>query len=276
MDGLKELVEAFSARIKSPIIGSIALAFVIVNWRPLFFLLFSGESADSKFLFFSCNTTGYSLYLYPVIAGLIFALILPWVNFLGAKAVEAPITRHRNMQLDATHAEVEKKTRQAIDLETANAEYRRVLLESAKVEQDIKDAKIDDDVRGQLEGKFVESKDMERLTDVELGKTLKALPDASIALLMRASEDGLGRVSFGEGGAQYYMKFGAFNVEVNQNIRLEAKDIVSQKAFVIAQEIVEDLVKMEYMKQGNRNAFVLTAKGYSFLENLGGSKPKWK
>lgn len=253
MDGLKELVEAFSARIRSPIIGSIALAFVIVNWKPLFFLLFSGEPAVAKFAFYDAKKTGYSPYIYPMIVGLVFALFLPWINFWGAKAVEAPITKHRNLQLDAAYAEAEKKTRHAIDMETVGAAHRRALLESAKVDQEIKEANIDDDVRGELEDKLVETKGAEHVETIDMGKVQKPLSAASLVLLTRAAENPSGRFSFKDAGGTYYMVFGSFKVLTGGHIRPDPKDGISQKQYVLANEVVENLVRDGYMNESNKN-----------------------
>lgn len=202
MDGLKELVEAFSARIKSPIIGSIALAFVAVNWRPVFFLFFSGEPANDKFEYFTTNTTGLSLYLLPVIVGLIFALVVPWVNFFGAKAIESPVSKHRNMQLDAAHALTEKKTRHAIDMETLDVDYRRALLKGAKVEQEIKEANIDDDVRMDLDEKISMALKNQRTTESYVVDVPDKIPTGALNLLNFLSQDKTGEFRFSDDGKE--------------------------------------------------------------------------
>lgn len=273
MDGLKELVEAFSARIKSPIIGSIALAFIAINWRAVFFLFFSGEPASDKFAYFTENTTGLSLYLYPVIVGLAFALLVPWVNFLGAKAIESPVTNHRNMQLDAAHTLAERKTRHAIDMETVSAEHRKALLESAKVDQEIKEADIDEDVRADLEDKLVESKGAEPVKTADLGNTQKPLSDAAETLFMRAAKDASGRISFGDDDGVYYMKYGPFDYNMYGNT-YKPENTISQKASVLAQEAIRELVKNDFMKEVTHRVFDVTAKGYSYLDGLEQSKQK--
>lgn len=276
MDGIKEIFEAVSARIKSPIIGSIVVAFVIVNWKPLFFLLFSGTPAVTKFAFYDVKMTGYSPYVYPVIIGVAFALLLPFVNFVGAKIVEMPITWHRNMQSDAAHALADRKARQAIDTETVSTEYRRALLKSAEGLQEIKDAKIDEDVRAGLENKLVETKAAERVETVELTKFQNSLPDAATTILTRAAEDASGRISFEGKGGSYFMKYGSFRTNPNRSIRFELEDQISQKEFVLAKEAVEKLVRIGYLKEPVLNRFDLTAKGYSYLDSLVESKLKEK
>lgn len=276
MDGLKELVEALSARIKSPIVGSIVLAFVIVNWKPLFFLLFSGAPAVTKFAFYDGNMTGSLPYVSPVIIGLAFALLLPWVNFWGAKAVEAPITWHRNMQLDAAHAETEKKTRHAIDMETVSAEHRRVLLESARVNQEIKDADIDDDVRTELEGKLVETKGAEFVEAADQGTVQKPLSEAAVTLLVSTAKGASGRVSFSHEGEDYFTRSGAFETSNFGYTVFDPKDAINRKIFLIAQEAVGELVRNGYMEQASEDAFDLTTEGYGYLEKINAEESKAK
>jgi len=266
MDGLKELVEAFSARIKSPIIGSIALAFVAINWQPVFFLFFSGEHAKDKFAYFTENTTGFLPYLLPVIVVLAFALLVPWINLLGAKAIELPVTKHRNMQLDAAHVLAEKKTRHAIDMETVSTEYRRILLESAKVDQEIKDADIDDDVLAGLEAKLDETRKAEAIDIPEIKEVDIPLSDISIRFLRRTAEDPSGRVSLVDQSGGYYVVFGTREVM--------SADQVNRQSFLEAQEITNELVKIGYMEKNGLGDLDLTTKGYAYLASLPVRKPK--
>lgn len=41
---IKELLSSADARIKTPVIGSIVLVFLLFNWREVYFLLFSEET----------------------------------------------------------------------------------------------------------------------------------------------------------------------------------------------------------------------------------------
>lgn len=276
MDGLKELVEAFSARIKSPIVGSIVLAFVIVNWKPLFFLLFSGEPAVAKFAFYDGNTTGCSRYLYPVGIGLAFALILPWVNFWGAKAIKLPVVWHRNMQLDVAHNLEQNKMRYVIDRETDNAAYRDALLENAISKQNFKNADLDPDVRADLEDKLVKVKEGELVNAPDLGAVQKPLSDTHVAFLASAAKSSSGRVSFGRDGENYYMRYGTFENSGFGYTIFEAKDAINRKAFLIAKEIIGELSKNRYMEQVSESEFDITTVGYSYLDSLDGSERKAK
>jgi hypothetical protein len=56
-DFIKDSTEAWFQRIRSPIIGSIGLAFAAYNWKPLSYLIFADEPAIAKFQFFDANTS---------------------------------------------------------------------------------------------------------------------------------------------------------------------------------------------------------------------------
>lgn len=265
MDGLRELVEAFSARIKSPIIGSIVLAFVAVNWRAVFFLFFSGEPASDKFVYFTENTTGYSLYVFPVLVGLAFALIVPWINFWGAKAIETPVSKHRSMQLDAAHALAEKKARYAVDMETLTTEYRSALLDRAKVDQEIKEANIDEDVRTDLENKLVEAK---ASTVTDIVEIEAPLSNISKHFLKRAAANSSGRIKLSDRSGQYYVTFGIENAK--------SDDAVDRKSFLEIKEAVGELIEVGYMESSEKDAIDLTTAGYAYLKKLATKEPEEK
>lgn len=90
MDALKDLIEVFLQRIRSPIIGSIAIAFVLVNWKPVWYLLFAERPARQKILYFEENTDPTSLYLWPIGLGVAYAFGLPWVKYVGAWVAQIP------------------------------------------------------------------------------------------------------------------------------------------------------------------------------------------
>jgi len=257
MDGLKELVEAFSARIKSPIIGSIILAFIAVNWRPVFFLFFSGKPASDKFVYFNEHTTGYSLYLYPVLIGLIFALLIPWINFWGAMAVESPVSKHRNMQLDAAHALAEKKTRHAIDMETLDADYRGALLNRARVEQEIKEADIDEDVRIDLEEKFSEA-------------SLSSPKDRRSSSVVDGKIAELANILIQQIGANKSGRFSVTDFDDKHQVTLGQHDklsIKNREEYLNVLDAVHSLQTLGYL-DGNISSGKITTEGYNYIRSL--------
>ncbi len=133
MDALKETLDAWLARVKSPVLGYIVLAFVLVNWKPLWFLAFADQSVIDKFEFFDARTDSWSLYVWPVSIGLVAATAAPWVELLGAWIAQLPTLLRKKIQdnhdtevliaaldnatrLEVTKVEREEKKQAAIEL----------------------------------------------------------------------------------------------------------------------------------------------------------------
>lgn len=98
IDFFKDSATAWLERIRSPIIGSIVVVFVLINWKPLWFLAFSNVPVGEKFEFFDQNTTAFTLYVLPSIIGLGYAIGTPWLKLLGAWVAARPTRRLRSLQ----------------------------------------------------------------------------------------------------------------------------------------------------------------------------------
>ena len=123
MDAFKDLMEAFSQRIRSPIIGSIAIVFVLVNWKPIWYLLFAERPVRQKFLYFEANTDAISLYCIPIGVGVVYAFGLPWVKWAGAWVAQKPYARLHEIQDDQASARRVKEYERAAKEEKAKANF---------------------------------------------------------------------------------------------------------------------------------------------------------
>jgi hypothetical protein len=103
LDFLKDLSEAWSQRLRSPIIGSIALSFFAINWQPIWYLLFADRPVRQKFLFFEANTTPYTLILCPILVGVALAMASPWLRMVGAWWAQFPYFRMKRLQYKTAH-----------------------------------------------------------------------------------------------------------------------------------------------------------------------------
>jgi hypothetical protein len=98
----------------------------------LFYLFFADKAVSDRLVYFETNTDNWSLYGLPLIAGLISAIAVPWIKFVGARISSGPSRRLRHLEhdegqafriykLDADATEAEAKAR----LEEAN-ERRKI------------------------------------------------------------------------------------------------------------------------------------------------------
>ncbi|MEO0382935.1 MAG: hypothetical protein AAF234_05210 [Pseudomonadota bacterium] len=152
MDSIKDLFEAFAQRIRSPVIGYILLMAVLFNWKAFFFLFFSGDPAIDKFAFFDDNTNGWSLLGLPLIAGILAALLTPWVNWAGQVAVQKPMMMQRTRNAQAAH-----------EIALLRAKHKNA--ENSMVDELIQAAKQDETVL-QIEDPEVRTKLEEQISDL--------------------------------------------------------------------------------------------------------------
>lgn len=152
LDFIKDSTEAWLQRIRSPIIGSIALAFIACNWKPIWYLLFADQPVITKFVFFDMKTSVWSLYVWPIAIGLVIALASPWIKLVGSWIAVNPTrklrtlqsseaSKHRMLRLDDMTEEEEKKAKleearaaTVAKRETRTIEAAQRLAEAAKVD----------------------------------------------------------------------------------------------------------------------------------------------
>lgn len=90
MDGLKEIYDSMTSRLKSHVFGSIVISFILWNWKVIYVLCFSEMPIFLRFTYFNMNTSNASLYYWPIGLGLIFGLGAPWVNAAAHWIVSRP------------------------------------------------------------------------------------------------------------------------------------------------------------------------------------------
>lgn len=131
-DILKEYIEAWSQRIRSPVLGYFIIAYAALNWQELFYIIFSDESVSVRLRFFELRTNLHSLLLCPALSSAAAAFFLPWINFGFSWATKEAIRRSRQMQTSEAYKNELHKFRQRTLLEDAKAEYDRAR-EDAKI-----------------------------------------------------------------------------------------------------------------------------------------------
>lgn len=150
MESLKEIFEAASQRIRSPISSYIFLTFLIVNWKPIYFLVFSGETAHSKFEFFDKNTNSISLYVLPLVIGIFGAAVAPYISNFGSWWATKPTNSRRIRETNAAHLILQAKNKFAAERENERSIYERSAIEQAKRDEEIASLK-DSAVKADLE-----------------------------------------------------------------------------------------------------------------------------
>ena len=166
---------------------------------------------------------------------------MPWINWLGAKLIQYPVNKHRGLQIDETHKLDRQKMLQSIEMERLQTEQRKTLLRRATVEQEIKDAPLDDDLRDKLKEKPVP------LSEMELR-------------VLKIAESGVSRgISFGENNDGYH-------ISVDDEI---AESFENKAEYLEAKRAANTLVYKDLLEDGEKGWLKkITNAGIKYLQEL--------
>ena len=110
--GISQAVETFQNRVGSPLFGSVALSFISVNWKALFYLFFDKDKEVWQRIFkFDQLTSWETLGLYPILIGAALALGLPWINWGVRWAIQYPVAQSRMLNERVAAQRAAEKTR---------------------------------------------------------------------------------------------------------------------------------------------------------------------
>src|SRR5690606_35293488 len=103
------IVEPINARLSNPLIGSFAISFILLNWKPILFLIFDSHSMLEKFStidqqFYGNGLWSWCMYLFiPLAISVAYVLLLPRLeNFFEScnlKPYEIKVKRLHNLKI---------------------------------------------------------------------------------------------------------------------------------------------------------------------------------
>ncbi len=199
-DKMKDVIDAVSARIKTPYFGYAILAFFAFNWRGIFLLVATKGTPQDRLAAFDSITSHYTLFVWPLLVGAVVAVSAHWVQYLFGLISRKPSELIDVLYLEAEH----KKTIYQTKLEESRSELFAVkeqeLIERAKRDEEV--AGIEDDeakekLAAQLE-KLRRERDQlsSQLKDQEkFGKpTAYNLSNEAVEILKAASENKNGTI----------------------------------------------------------------------------------
>lgn len=136
---LKSFIETSRDRIKNPFIGSFIISWMIINWRPIFILLFSNKEIEKKIEYIEgCYINYITYFLIPFLMTLIYMILLPYFMLMIDKIIrESTVGRKRNL-LEQQMIDYEAKKKIAVEdseLEDIKANYRDKVDLNKQIEQ---------------------------------------------------------------------------------------------------------------------------------------------
>ena len=134
---MKEIIEAFAARIKSPVFGYFVFWWIIFNWKPLFYLFFSNAAIDDRFVYFDKLTTNYSLGIFPLVVASIMAVLYPWINLGFLYLCKKPVDLRNYLQAERSHKLLLRKKQLEEAESVLLATKEKALIDRAKRDEEI-------------------------------------------------------------------------------------------------------------------------------------------
>ncbi len=134
---MKEIIEAFVARIKSPVFGYFILAWMAINWKPLFILFFDNNPVNKRIELFQELSSIYTLGVIPLGVAVVLSILYPWINYVFLWICRIPTDLRNSIQAESEHKLLLKKQ----ELEEARrlvlATKERDLIDRAKRDEEI-------------------------------------------------------------------------------------------------------------------------------------------
>lgn len=140
---MKELIKSFfessRERIKNPLIGTFAISWILINWKPIFILLFSNLTIEKRIQEIELNHTSlkYNLVL-PLIIALLYVIILPYLMWLIDELIKKSIKGRKDNIITQLILDVQGKQKLAIEeskLEDIKADYKDKAELNRQIEQ---------------------------------------------------------------------------------------------------------------------------------------------
>lgn len=147
---IKDISDAVSERIKAPLYGYVILAFVAINWKGFFFLVMTTGAPALRWAAFESHTSFWSLYIWPVVVGLVLTLISPWTRYIFDWFANEPLTKSRHMamkdKINDTQAKLELERLMSERIKNKELE----LVRKAKMDHEIENSDLNPKERQQL------------------------------------------------------------------------------------------------------------------------------
>lgn len=186
MQYFREIFEELGNRVKSPILGSVFLVFLAINWRVLFVLFFSEQPVEYKLAYFDNNTSPYSLLVLPLVLGVVLGILGPWISLFGSWSASIPIQRQRLMADRMASLRLFEKAKLAKAREMELAVSEQSLIDRAMRDQEVEEI-ADENAREKVrdEIKKMREESNERASEVN---ALKAELEAAKSRLLSAEQ----------------------------------------------------------------------------------------
>jgi len=138
-DILKSFFEASKERIKNPLIGTFAITWVLLNWKAVVILVFSGLTIEKRIDLIETSHTSlkYNLIL-PLAIAFFYVIALPYIMWLVDELIKKSSKERKDNLVNQLIIDVQGKQKLAIEenkLEDIKADYKDKVELNRKIEE---------------------------------------------------------------------------------------------------------------------------------------------
>lgn len=140
---MKEFVQTIfkstEERIKNPFIGAFITSWILFNWKPILFSIFSSKNIEDKINFIDENfiETNHILW-YPLFASIFYILVLPYISLFFDILLKYSLLKRNDIVVSNQKQNLENQKQLAIEeirLEEAKTEFRERKYHNKLVEE---------------------------------------------------------------------------------------------------------------------------------------------
>jgi len=128
IDLLKELIATSKERLKNPFVGAFVSSWIVFNWRPLAYFVFSNEKIDNKILAIDeCYLDWWNGLVYPLITASVYLLLLPYLTQFFDWVVISSVKKRKEYKTTVREVDIINETKLLIvqnELEDAKAKNK--------------------------------------------------------------------------------------------------------------------------------------------------------
>jgi hypothetical protein len=125
---LQNIFKTTEERIKNPFIGTFITSWILFNWKPILFAIFSSKNIEEKIKYIDENFVEINhLLWYPLIAAVFYVLILPYISLLFDILLKYSLLKRNDIVISKQKQNIENQKQLAIEeikLEEAKTDFR--------------------------------------------------------------------------------------------------------------------------------------------------------
>ena len=125
---LSSIFKSTEERIKNPFMGAFVTSWVLFNWKPILFLVFSSKLIEDKIEYIQSTFSNINtVFWYPLLATIFYILVLPYLNLLIDMLLKYSLLKRNIIIIDKQKLKIESEKQLAIEeikLEEAKTEFR--------------------------------------------------------------------------------------------------------------------------------------------------------